>query len=156
MGCAITCRYQVSLILVVNGPNLGILGQREPTTYGTTTLPELERALAVEAEKKGLRLGFFQSNVEGELINFILQHRQTAFGCILNAGALTHYSYALRDGIAASGLQTVEVHISNIFAREPFRHTSVIAPVCSGHISGFGTESYFLALEYFRRRLSTK
>ncbi len=137
-------------ILVINGPNLNLLGIREPQTYGSETLAELERELALAGKTRGVELDFFQSNLEGELIDRI--HGSDADGIILNAGALTHYSYSLRDAIASVQTPVIEVHMSNVHARETFRHVSVIAPVCIGQIAGFGRDSYFLALEALLRR----
>ena len=114
--------------------------------YGTVTLADIDAALEREASARGVTLRILQSNHEGALIDAIHEMRQWADGILINPGAFTHYSYALRDAIAAVGLPCVEVHLSNIHAREPFRHTSVIAPVCSGQISGFGLQSYLLGL----------
>lgn len=136
-------------ILVVNGPNLNLLGKREPEIYGESTLDDLKAQL--EEFSKGLKIDlvFFQSNSEGEIIDFIQQEGPQAEGLIINPGALTHYSYALREAIAGVGIETVEVHLSNIYAREDFRHTSVIAPVVRGHVVGFGFYGYAMALSYF-------
>lgn len=133
-------------ILVMNGPNLNLTGMREPTIYGSTTLEDINRTLADAAATLGIEADFFQSNHEGFLIDRLHEARGLYDGIILNAGALTHYSYALRDAIAAVGIPTVEVHMSNIDARESFRHTSVIGAVCIGSIAGFGSFSYHLAL----------
>ena len=132
-------------IMVINGPNLNLLGTREPDTYGTATLADIEAMLQSEAEKLGATCQFYQSNVEGELVT-ALQNARDCDGVILNAAAYTHTSVALRDAIAAIAAPVVEVHLSNVFAREEFRHTSLIAPVCRGSISGFGAGSYRLAL----------
>lgn len=132
-------------IMVINGPNLNLLGTREPDTYGTATLADIETMLQREAEKLGAACQFCQSNVEGELVT-ALQNARDCDGVILNAAAYTHTSVALRDAIAAIAAPVVEVHLSNVFAREEFRHTSLIAPVCRGSISGFGADSYRLAL----------
>ena len=134
-------------IMIINGPNLNMLGKREPDVYGDKTLQDLEAYL------KKLNLAtliFFQSNVEGELINQIQQAREEKVaGIILNAGAFTHYSIAIHDAIKSVNVPTIEVHLSNIHAREEFRHVSVIAAACVGQISGFHFQSYELALHYF-------
>ena len=133
-------------ILVLNGPNLNLTGMREPTHYGSATLDEINSALSEAASSLGIETVFFQSNHEGDIIDYIHSALDNFDGIILNAGAFTHYSYAIRDAIAAVKVPTVEVHMSNVHAREEFRHTSVIAPVCIGSIAGFGSFSYHLAL----------
>jgi 3-dehydroquinate dehydratase-2 len=131
---------------VVNGPNLNMLGKREADIYGDKTLEDINTEIKKEADKLGVEIEFFQSNVEGELVTFIQGCRARVKGIILNAGAYTHYSVALRDAISAAQVPVVEVHLSNIYKRESFRHLSVIAPVCIGQICGFGPQSYILAL----------
>ncbi len=136
-------------ILVVNGPNLNLLGKREPEVYGTETLDELNGKLADMARELGIKVSFFQSNSEGEIIDYLHKEGFDADGLIINPGALTHYSYALRDAIAAVEIEAIEVHMSNIYAREEFRRKSVMAPVCTGHLVGFGFYGYAMALSYF-------
>ena len=134
-------------ILVLHGPNLNLLGVREPGVYGSITLAEVNRQLQEAADGRGATLRIVQSNHEGALIDAIHAALGWADGILINPGALTHYSYSLRDAVAAVGIPTVEVHLSNVYARESFRHTSVIAPVCRGQISGFGIRSYLMGLE---------
>lgn len=138
-------------ILVLNGPNLNLLGMREPGIYGSDSYESVCARIAERAEKLELEVSFGQSNSEGGLIDKLHACIGTMDGVILNAGAYTHYSYAIRDAIAAIKLPVIEVHLSNIHAREEFRHTSVIAPVCRGQIAGFGPVSYLLALEAFAK-----
>jgi 3-dehydroquinate dehydratase II len=134
-------------ILVLNGPNLNLLGTREPEVYGRATLAEVEKLVRDRAAKGGAEIDFRQSNNEGELVTWIQEARGAWDVIILNAAAYTHTSVALRDAIAAIGVPTIEVHLSNIHARESFRHQSLIAPVCRGQICGFGAVSYVLAVE---------
>ncbi|MBW1712802.1 MAG: type II 3-dehydroquinate dehydratase [Deltaproteobacteria bacterium] len=139
-------------IAVVNGPNLNLLGQRESQFYGTTTLGQIEESLKELGREKGIEVSFFQSNIEGELIDALQEADQTADGIILNAAAYTHTSIALRDAVIALKRPVIEVHLSNPQAREDFRHRSLLAGVCLGTISGFGARSYELALEWFSRQ----
>lgn len=133
-------------ILVINGPNLNLLGEREPAVYGDNSLETINAELAKKAADMGYDIEFFQSNGEGTIIDSLHTARLDCAGVILNAGAYTHYSYAIRDAIAAIKIPVIEVHLSNVDSREEFRKTSVIAPVCKGSISGFGKYSYVLAL----------
>ncbi len=141
-------------ILVLNGPNLNLLGKREPAIYGGDTLEEICGRVMAAAEEKGMACTCFQSNSEGALIDEIHKVRTDYDGCILNAGAYTHYSYALRDAIAAVEKPVIEVHMSNVHKREAFRDHSVISPVCAGVIAGFGAHSYLLALSALAHLLS--
>lgn len=134
-------------IQVIHGPNLNLLGRREPEVYGRFTLAEIDERLRGLAQERGIEIQSIQSNHEGILVEAIQQAADWADGLLINPGAYSHYSYAIRDAIRGVGLPAVEVHLSNIYAREPFRHQSVIAPVCVGQISGFGWHSYRLGLE---------
>ncbi|MDE6730979.1 MAG: type II 3-dehydroquinate dehydratase [Oscillospiraceae bacterium] len=133
-------------ILILHGPNLNLLGEREPGIYGDTSFEKLNQHLIAYAESVGLEAAIFQSNHEGALIDKLHESRKEYVGVVLNAGAYTHYSYAIADAIKAIKIPVIEVHISNIFARDAFRSNSVIAPVCAGSISGFGLLSYDLAV----------
>ena len=139
-------------ILILHGPNLNLLGMREPEVYGVVTLEEVDRSLEEFSSKNGVNLRILQSNHEGVLIDAIHDAVGWANGIITNPAAYTHTSIALRDAIAAVDIPTVEVHLSNIHSREEFRRKSVIAPVCVGQISGFGSESYLLGLEALLHR----
>lgn len=134
-------------ILVVNGPNLNLLGRREPEVYGSSTLDDIEAMVAERAADLGVDACFFQSNHEGGIIDRLHEAIGVCDGAVLNPGAYTHYSYAIRDAIAATGLPVVEVHLSDISAREDFRAVSVTAPVCIGQVSGLGPRSYLDGLE---------
>ena len=133
-------------ILVLLGPNLNMVGVREKGIYGEETADSIAEQILINAKKAGYEAEIYQSNHEGDLIDKVHSAKGIFNGVIINAGALTHYSYALRDAIACVKIPFVEVHMSNIHAREEFRHTSVIAPVCAGQIAGFGKNSYFLAI----------
>jgi 3-dehydroquinate dehydratase-2 len=134
-------------ILVVHGPNLNALGTREPAVYGTTSLADIEAELVVLAKERGAEVDFFQSNHEGALIDRIQDARASAHGILINPGGLTHTSVSLRDALAATDLPVVEVHLSNVWAREEFRHRSFVSAVAVGVVSGFGAASYRLGLE---------
>ncbi|GAB1420817.1 type II 3-dehydroquinate dehydratase [Anaerolineales bacterium] len=142
-------------LLVMNGPNLNLLGTREPEIYGAMTLTDIEVALRERAEVAELTLRFVQSNHEGQLIDYLHEARLVAKGVIFNPGAYTHTSIALRDAISAIQIPVIEVHLSNIHARETFRQQSLLAGVCLGQISGMGWYSYMLALEAFIQRWQT-
>ena len=135
--------------LVLNGVNLNLTGKREQGVYGSETLEDINRELKEYCKKHGHEVDFYQSNLEGELCTSIQQAEGKYDGIVLNAGAFTHYSYAIRDAIASISVPVVEVHMSNVYAREEFRHKSVLTEVCKGAILGFGKNSYLLALRSF-------
>ncbi|HXF76011.1 MAG TPA: type II 3-dehydroquinate dehydratase [Methylomirabilota bacterium] len=134
-------------ILILNGPNLNLLGTRQPEIYGKLTLAEIEKKVRALAEDLGVEVDFRQSNSEGELVNWIQQAAGNFAALVINPAAYTHTSLALRDAISAVGIPTVEIHLSNIYKREPFRHHSYIAEVAAGQIAGFGVDSYLLGVQ---------
>jgi len=134
-------------IYILNGPNLNLLGLREPNIYGQETITDLEARCAIKAKSLGQQIVFRQTNTEGELINWVHEAQNKACGIIINGAAYTHTSVALHDALKAVNVPTVEVHLSNVYAREPFRHHSYISPVAHGVICGFGGQSYELALD---------
>jgi 3-dehydroquinate dehydratase-2 len=140
-------------ILIINGPNLNFLGRRKEEIYGQMSLEEINQRLVEKARALNMQVEFFQSNSEGKIIDRIQQAADVYDGLIINPGALTHYSYALRDALESLSIPIIEVHLSNIFAREDFRQKSVTAPVCAGIIAGFGWKSYLAALELFYQGL---
>jgi len=139
-------------ILIVNGPNLNLLGEREPEVYGSETLADINQWIAEHQIAQGHELLFFQSNHEGRIIDFLHGHRKSADGAVINAGGLTHYSVALRDAIAGCQIPTVEVHISDIHAREDFRKVSMIEDVCLVQISGHGKQGYVEGIDFLAKR----
>jgi 3-dehydroquinate dehydratase II len=143
-------------IHLINGPNLNLLGTREPGIYGNATLASIEADMAAQAKAAKVELTCRQSNVEGELVTFIQEAGKAGAGVILNAGAYTHTSIALRDAVSAAKALAIEVHLSNVHAREEFRHVSMIAPVCKGVIAGFGADSYRLAFDAMLRLLQAR
>jgi 3-dehydroquinate dehydratase II len=143
-------------IFILNGPNLNLLGLREPEVYGHDTLASIEMRCRARAKSFGLEIDFRQTNVEGELVNHIHEAREKAQGIIINAGAYTHTSVALHDALKAVGLPAIEVHLSNVYRRETFRHHSYISPVAQGVICGFGPQSYELALDGLAAILNNK
>jgi 3-dehydroquinate dehydratase II len=134
-------------ILFLNGPNLNLLGLREPAVYGRVTLAEIEAQIRSKANELGVNVDFRQTNAESELVDWIQQAREVFDVIVINAAAYTHTSVAIRDAISGVGIPTIEIHLSNVYSREEFRHHSWIAPVCKGQITGFGANSYLLALQ---------
>jgi len=143
-------------ILIINGPNLNMLGKRDKATYGRKTLAEIDSLVKKQGEKLDAEITSFQSNSEGALVDFIQQQSRSADGIIINPGALTHYGFSLRDALADSGLPIIEVHLSNIYAREDWRAESVIAPIAKGQISGLGWQGYIVALQALVAELKGK
>lgn len=143
-------------VLVLNGPNLNLLGTREPEVYGADTLDDVLERLHRHVEGRDVELRAVQSNIEGELVDALHDARAWADGVVFNPGAFTHYSIALRDAISGTGLAVVETHLSNVHAREEFRHRSVLAAVCVGVVAGFGADSYVLALDGLLRHLARR
>ena len=141
-------------IFIINGANLNMTGKREPEIYGKDTLEIINQEIKTKADKLGIEVEFFQSNIEGEIINFIHSAKSLGGdGIIINPGAFTHYSYAIHDAITSVDIPVVEVHLSNLHKREEFRHKSVIVDACVGQIAGFGKLSYIIALEYFANKM---
>ncbi len=140
-------------ILIVNGPNLNLLGEREPEIYGSESLDDVNHFIAEHEAAMGLDLMFFQSNHEGAIIDFLQSHRRSAAGAVINPGGLTHYSVALRDAIAGCQIPTIEVHLSDIHSREPFRQVSMVKDVCLRQISGLGKHGYIEALKALKSKL---
>ncbi len=136
-----------NVITVINGPNLNLLGEREPEIYGSMTLADIIAKLEEKAAEKGFKIKAFQSNGEGRIIDYIHQIKEKTAGLIINPGALTHYSYSLQDALAVLTCPIIEVHLSNIYSRESFRHQSLIAPLARGQISGLGYRGYLYALD---------
>jgi 3-dehydroquinate dehydratase-2 len=140
-------------ILLLNGPNLNLLGKREPEIYGQETLADIVRLVETDAAKLGFAISSFQSNSEGEMINWLQSQYESASGLIINPAGLSHTSIVLRDAIRSLGLPAIEVHISNVYAREEFRQKSITAPVCIGLITGLGSQGYLLALQALAKRI---
>jgi 3-dehydroquinate dehydratase-2 len=143
-------------VLVLHGPNLNLLGEREPSIYGTRTLSQIDRAIRAEARRLGIAVRIFQRNGEGEMLGLLHRYRHWARGVVINPGAYTHYSYALRDGLAAVALPAVEVHLTDIHRREKWRRRSVIRPACVAAFAGQGVESYFEGLRHLDRLLASQ
>ena len=143
-------------ILVIHGPNLGLLGRRQPEIYGSFTLDEINQKLKKTAQKENVEIEFFQSNHEGEIVDVIGKAKNNFNAILINPAAYTHTSVAIRDAIGAVELPCVEVHLSNIYAREEFRHTSLIAPVAAGQVAGFGIDSYLLGLQAAIKLIKSK
>ena len=141
-------------ILVIHGPNLNLLGEREPGVYGSETFEKLNSDIMVHAEELGVECEIYQSNHEGAIIDRLHEARKDCSDVVLNAGAYNHYSYAIRDAIAAIRIPVIEVHISNTASRDEFRHRSVIGPVCKASVAGFGRDSYILGMDGLVRMLS--
>lgn len=139
-------------IMVIHGPNLNMLGKREPEVYGKTTLEDINAGLKEAGNRLGLRVDFFQTNHEGAIVDKIQEIMNSHHGLIINPGAYTHTSIAIRDALLVLSIPVIEVHLSNIYKRETFRHHSMVAGVATGQISGLGSDGYFLALEYLSRR----
>ncbi|MEM9472702.1 MAG: type II 3-dehydroquinate dehydratase [Pseudomonadota bacterium] len=143
-------------IVILNGPNLNLLGTREPEIYGATTLSDIEASCRAHAEEIGVAIDFRQSNLEGELVDWVQQARDTAIAIVINAAAYTHTSVALHDALKASGLPVVELHLSNVYKRESFRHKSFISSVADGVICGFGAYGYVMAIDAARHIATTR
>jgi len=143
-------------VLVINGPNLNMLGQRDPAVYGPSSLADIEELMRHRSEELGREIEFFQSNSDGSIIDFLQSKASSGNGIVINPGALTHYGLSLRDALVDTGLPVIEVHISNIYAREEWRHRSVVAAVAVGQISGLGWRGYLYALEFLTVTLNEK